>query len=42
VAAAGELGEWARRQGVEVEFDAREISIAGYRTRTIFVLFTAR
>ena len=40
--AAGELGEWARRNGVEVDFDQRKLRIGGIEHDVIYVLFAER
>jgi hypothetical protein len=40
--AAGELGEWARRNGVGVDFEKRSIRIGGIEHDVIYVLFAAR
>ena len=39
--AAGELGAWARRNGVGVGFEERKIRIGGTQHDVLFVLFAA-
>jgi hypothetical protein len=39
--AAGELGAWARRSGVGVDFDERKIRIGGILHDVLYVMFAA-
>jgi hypothetical protein len=39
--AAGELGAWARRNGVGVDFEERKIRIGSREHEVLYVLFAA-